>query len=80
MEELEAVFYMKENRALTFTYETGDKVLTPSHLICWGNTISINQSKEQDTHFESRFVYLSKILVDFRKQRKQWLRDKGPDS
>ena len=30
------------------------------------NTIWINQSEEDHTQFEDRFIYLSKILVDFR--------------
>ena len=46
------------NRQLTFTYEIGDELLTPSHLI-YGrrlNTISINQSEEEHTHFEDNFL------------------------
>ena len=56
------------NRPLTFTYETGDELLTPSRLIhgCRLNVILINQSEEEHTHFEDGFVCLSKILVDFR--------------
>ena len=30
------------------------------------NTISINQSEEEYTYFEDRFICLSKIFVDFR--------------
>ena len=71
-EELETVLREIEltlnNRPLTFTYEIpGDGVLTPSHLVHGRriNTISINQSEEEHTHFEARFIHLSKILVDF---------------
>ena len=72
-EELETVLREIEltlnNRPLTFTYEIpGDEVLTPSHLTHGRriNTISMNQSEEEHTHFEDRFIHLSKILVDFR--------------
>ena len=72
-EELETVLREIEltliNRPLTFIYEIlGDEVLTPSHLIHGRriNTISINQSEEEHTHFEDIFIHLSKILVDFR--------------
>ena len=52
-----------------FAYEIPeDEVLTPSHLINGRriNTISINQSEEEHTNFEDRFIHLSKVLVDFR--------------
>ena len=72
-EELEIVLREIEstlnNRPLTFIYEIpGDGVLTPSHLIHGRriNTILINQSEEEHTHFEARFIRFSKILVDFR--------------
>ena len=72
-EELETVLRVIEltlnNRTLTFTYEfPGDEVLTPSHLIHGRriNTISINRREEEHTHFQNRFLHLSKILVDFR--------------
>ena len=32
----------------------------------WRRGSSINQSEEEKTDFEDRFIYLSKILVDFR--------------
>ena len=54
---------------MTFTCEIpGDEVLTPSHLMHGRriNAILINQSEEEHTHFEARFIHLSKILVDFR--------------
>ena len=57
------------NRLLTFTYEIpGDEVFMPSHLIHGRriNTILINQSEEEHTHFEDRFIHLSKILLNFR--------------
>ena len=72
-EDLETVLREIEltliNRPLTFIYEIpGDEVLTPSYLIHGRriNTILINQSEEEHTHFEDRFIYLSKILVNFR--------------
>ena len=65
-EQLEAVLHEIDltlnNRRLTFTDEIpGDEVLTPSHLIHARriNTISINQSEAEHTHFEDRFIYLS---------------------
>ena len=51
------------------------EVLTPSHLI-YGrriNTISINHSEVEHTHFEERLIHLSKILVDFRNRNKKYL-------
>ena len=47
------------NRPLTFIHEIPrDKVLTPSYSThgCRLNTISINRSKEEHTHFEDRFI------------------------
>ena len=70
-EQLEAVLCEIElslsNRLLTFTYEIGDELLKPSYLIHGRrlNTISINQSEEEHTHFDDTFICFSKMLVDF---------------
>ena len=51
---------------LTFIYGIGDKVLTQADIGRSLNTILINQSEEEHTHFEDRFINLTNILVDFR--------------
>ena len=66
------VIFHRINFKLNFTSEIpGDQILIPSHLIQTRrlNTTLISHGEEEHTHFEDRFIHLSKILVDFRNDR-----------
>ena len=68
-----------KNRPLIFIYKKLEKRF--KHQADIGrrrNTILINQSEEEYTHFEDRFICLSKILVDFRNRwNKEYLLQLG---
>ena len=83
-EELETVLRETEltlnNRPLTFIYGIRDDLLTSSHLIHGHrlSTISFNQREDEHTHFDDRFICLSKILIDFRNRwNKEYLLQLG---
>ena len=67
------------NRPIIFIYEKLEKSF--QHQADIGrklNTISINESEDDYTHFEDTFICLSKILVDFRnRSNKEYLLQLG---
>ena len=64
MREIEVTL---NNRPIIFIYEKLEKSFEDQVDIGRRlNAISISQSEEEYTHFEDRFICLSKILVDFR--------------